>query len=84
MEADVYFTVYPEERNEVRIIGEVKPLGEKKKNDSALSVYIPVEGEDLWSLSKRLNVCPSALIATNTDLTFPLTGKERIVVYRQK
>ena len=84
LEADVTFTVYPEERNEVRIIGEVKPLGEKKKNDSALSVYIPVEGEDLWSLSKRLNVCPSALIATNTDLTFPLTGKERIVVYRQK
>ena len=84
LEAEVNFTVYPQERNEVRIIGEVKPLGEKKKNECALSVYIPVEGEDLWSLSKRLNVCPSALIATNTDLTFPLTGKERIVVYRQK
>ena len=84
IDAEVVFTVYPHEKNQIKIIGEIKELGEKKKNSCALSVYIPVEGEELWSLSKRLNVCPTALLATNPELTFPLTGKERIVVYRQK
>ncbi|MBE5734060.1 MAG: hypothetical protein E7347_03305 [Clostridiales bacterium] len=84
LETEIAFTVYPHEKSQIKIIGEIKALGEKKKNSCALSVYIPVEGEELWSLSKRLNVCPSALLSTNPELTFPLTGKERIVVYRQK
>jgi hypothetical protein len=46
--------------------------------------FMPEEGEELWSLSKRLNVCPDQLVATNKELQFPLTGKERIVVYRRK
>ena len=36
------------------------------------------------ALAKRLNVCPKSLVETNSDLQFPLTGKERIVVYRRK
>ena len=84
LEADVYFTVYPEERCAQRVVKEIKVLGEKQAPTAAISVYIPTEGEELWSLSKRLNVCPDALIATNKDLNFPLSGKERIVIYRQK
>lgn len=84
LEAEITFTVYPEEKTGLKVIGEVKPLGEKSKNDSALSVYIPMPGEDLWSLAKRLNVCPETLAQTNCDLQFPLTGDERIVIYRQR
>ena len=84
MDVDIDFTVYPESQKSVKIIGEIKDLGEKKKNDAGLSVYIPTEGEELWSLAKRLNVCPKSLVETNSDLQFPLTGKERIVVYRRK
>lgn len=52
-------------------------------NHSAISVYIPAEGEDLWTVSKKLNACPEAIMQYNPDLTFPLTGGERILIYRQ-
>lgn len=68
----------------INFIKSVKTTGEKTPCESAISVYIPMEGEELWSLSKRLNVSPETLIATNGELHFPLTGKERIVIYRQK
>ena len=84
LESEIYFTVYPEEMNSISVIGEVKVLGEKQKETSAISVYIPTAGEELWSLSKRLNVCPEKLVATNPELQFPLTGNERIVIYRQR
>ncbi len=82
--SDVIFTIYAEETSKIKCIGEVKSLGEKQVNESAISVYISTEGESLWSLAKRLNVCPDSLLETNVDLDFPLSGKERIVVYRQK
>lgn len=84
LESELAFSLYPQEKQEINLVCEVKPLGEKQKNTSAISVYIPLEGEELWSLAKRLNVCPQTLIETNSDLQFPLTGKERIVVYRQR
>ncbi len=58
--------------------GELRPV-----NQSAISVYIPTAGEDLWTVSKRLNACPDAIMQYNPDLTFPLTGGERIIIYRQ-
>ena len=84
LEAELIFTVYPCETSKVKYVKEIKCSGEKECCQSAISVFIAMEGEDLWSLSKRLNVCPETLVLTNKDLQFPLTGKERIVVYRQK
>ena len=83
-EAEVVFTVYPTETLQAEIISAVETGEQKVAETAAVSVYIPLAGEGLWGLSKRLNVCPETLIATNGDLQFPLTGKERIVVYRQK
>ena len=82
--AEIYFTVYPEEVKKQTVICGVNTLSEKQKNQSAISVYIPFEGEELWSIAKRLGVCPETVAQTNKDLVFPLTGKERIVIYRQK
>jgi hypothetical protein len=84
LESEIIFTVYPCAHSNIRFVKDIKSEGEKKQCASAISVFIPMEGEDLWSLSKRLNVCPETLVATNKDLQFPLTGKERIVIYRQK
>ena len=81
---ELYFTVYPKEKCSMRYVKEVNLLKEKQVSNSAISVYLALEGEDLWSLSKRLNVCPETLESTNKDLSFPLSGKERIVIYRQK
>ena len=84
VEALACFTVYPAEKRSFKVVKGVKAVGEKKRQDCAISVYIPTEGEDLWSLSKRLNVCPESLLESNRELCFPLTGNERIVIYRQK
>lgn len=57
--------------------------GEKKViNDSAISVYVPAAGDTLWQTAKKLCTPPESIRATNPELTFPLTGKERILVFR--
>lgn len=83
LSAKVYFTVYPHRNCCIKVVKGVKSLGQKKTDDYALSVYIPTVGESLWSLAKRLNVSPEQVVAINPDLQFPLSGEERIVIYRQ-
>ena len=59
--------------------------GEKvESNDCALSVYIPAAGDGLWETAKKLLQSPEEIQATNPELSFPLSGKERILVYRPK
>lgn len=84
LDVELNATVYMVEKATITCISETASLGEKQENPHAISVYIPMENEELWSLSKRLNVCPETLVATNPELTFPLKGNERIVVYRQR
>lgn len=83
-ETEAVFTVYAEREYGASVISAVETGEEKKDVAAAVSVFIPLSGEGLWELAKRLNVCPETLVSTNPDLQFPLTGKERIVVYRQK
>lgn len=83
-ETEAVFTVYDEQSFAFDVVSTVETGEEKPVTDAAVSVYIPLAGEGLWELSKRLNVCPETLVATNPELQFPLTGKERIVVFRQK
>ena len=83
-ETEAVFTVYSESAFKTDVISAVETGAVKPENTAAVSVYIPRSGEGLWGLAKRLNVCPETLVSTNPDLQFPLTGKERIVVYRQK
>ncbi|MBE7087363.1 MAG: hypothetical protein E7369_03590 [Clostridiales bacterium] len=84
IKAEVVFTAYPYKKECINYLKSITGVGEKKLPNTAFSVYIPLGGEDLWSMSKRLNVCPEELVALNKDLQFPLSGKERIVIYRQK
>jgi hypothetical protein len=84
LEVQSVFSLNVYEKGCINFVKNVKCGEDKPVCDSAISVYIAREGEDLWSLSKRLNVCPETLVLTNKDLQFPLTGKERIVVYRRK
>ena len=83
-DAEAVFTVYSESAFKTDVISAVETGEIKPETMAAVSVYIPLAGEGLWGLAKRLNVCPETLVSTNPDLQFPLTGKERIVVYRQK
>lgn len=53
-------------------------------NDCAVSVFMPAAGDGLWEIAKKLKKSPSEVSACNPELKFPLTGKERILVYRAK
>lgn len=67
-----------------RYLTEVCEQGEKVAPDCAISVYIPAAGDGLWETAKRLSEAPDAIEKSNPELTFPLTGKERILIYRPK
>lgn len=82
--AGLIFTLSPYKIKDVNYVKEVVVVGEKQLEEDAISVIIPLAGEDLWSLSKRLNQSPEEIISANPDISFPLSGEERIVVYRQK
>ena len=83
LEAEVVFLIACKEKTPLKVIGRVEDKGENKNETSAISVYIAGAGETLWQLAKRLNVCPNELLVANKDLIFPLSGEERIVIYRQ-
>lgn len=68
----------------VRYVTEVTEAEKLKVNDCAISVYVPAAGDDLWSTAKKLLQSPDEIKSTNPDLAFPLTGNERILVYRCK
>ncbi|MBO4554274.1 MAG: DUF3794 domain-containing protein [Clostridia bacterium] len=59
-------------------IGEERP-----KNDSALSMYIAGEGEELLDVCKALYAMPEDILAQNPDLTFPLKEGEQVVYFRR-
>ena len=69
---------------EVPIICKVEEGAKKKVNDSAISVYIPKNGDTMWDVCKALGVNEDVVLKTNKDLEFPLSGDERIVIYRER
>ena len=84
VEFDSVCVSYISEVQEIDYIVNITDNGEKATNGASISIYCAETGEDLWTLSKRLNVCPEELLSSNKDLQFPLIEDERIIVYRQK
>lgn len=84
MDALVKFRIRTYRKTGEKVVGEVEEGEEKKPAASAVSVYIPLEGEELWDVAKRLNSSPETIAEINADLIYPLSGNERIVIYRQE
>lgn len=59
-------------------------LGERNRKGSAISVFLATRGDDVWDVAKRLGSDEEEILKYNGDLTFPLDGDERIILYRQK
>lgn len=53
-------------------------------SDSAITVIIPSAGDGLWDAARKLGCPPEELSAANPDLKYPLSGDERILIYRKK
>lgn len=68
----------------IACVAGAESLGERKAADSAITVFIPAAGDELWDVSKRLACTEDEVTRLNPDLEFPLKGDERIIIYRQK
>ena len=65
-------------------VSRVEPGEEEAEKTSAVTVHVPAAGDTLWVTAKKLGKTPEEVQSANPDLSFPLAGGERIVVYRPK
>lgn len=82
-EATLKVCLYAYEKREWTYISEAEEGAEYAEEKSALSVFLPVEGEDLWQVSKRLRCTPENLMKSNPDLEFPVKKGKKIYIYRK-
>ncbi len=83
-EALVKISVCYLRRSEAQYLTSVEEGEETSPSDSAISVIMPSQGDGLWDVAKKLNCPPDDVAAGNPELKYPLTGKERILIYRVK
>ncbi len=70
------------DENNIKYLSQIEEGEAVEINDCAVSVFLPSAGDGLWDIAKKLNKSPADVSACNSELQFPLTGKERIIVYR--
>lgn len=83
-EATLKISVAECETHNFSYLSDLKEGGELPANRSAVSVYVPSAGDGLWETAKKLRRPPEDIQLSNPELVYPLTGKERIVVFRGK
>ncbi len=81
-EAALKICVTERETRCVKYLCEVSEGEPIERRLSAISVYIPKAGDGLWETAKKACGAPDDIIKSNPDLKFPLTGKERILIFR--
>ncbi len=78
----MYVTLFSSEKSE--FVSEIEAGEEIRPSDCSISVHMPSAGDTLWDTAKKLGKTPEEVQKANPELKFPLTGGERIVVYRKK
>ena len=66
------------------VVTGIEEGAEKAVNDSAISVYIGKALDTEWDVIKALGESAEKIAALNPDVVYPLSGGERIVVFRNK
>ncbi len=82
-EAVLKITAAEREVKKISYISDASEGDEKPCRNAAISVYLPTAGDGLWETAKKLSSDPADIEKSNPDMSFPLTGDERIVVYRK-
>lgn len=55
-----------------------------QEKQCAFNLYLPSQNDTLWDISKALKIPESVIAEQNEGLEFPLSGKEKIIVYSKK
>lgn len=84
MEATLKLFAAVTESNILTVISDVEEGDEIIKKCCAISVFMPEKGDGLWDVAKRLKEAPEDILSYNEDLQFPLTGDEKIIIYRRE
>ena len=78
----LFFTLYG--KTECACVTGLAVGSPAEEEGGAIRVFMPAAGDTLWDTAKKLGRPPEAVAEENPQLTFPLRGSERIVVYRKK
>ncbi len=84
VEFDVHLSFTAFKEVECLVITQIEEGAKRLVNESAITVYIPLDGETLWDVSKNLGVSEQDILNSNSELQFPLSSEDRIVIYREK
>ena len=84
LECHLKVCYYVYEVCEITAVQEICETGERKDLGGAISVCIPCRGDEIWDVAKRLGLDEEEVLKYNPEIISPLTGDERIIVYRQK
>ena len=49
----------------------------------AITVIVPASGDTLWDAARKLGCPPDEVFAFNPGLKYPLSGRERVLVYKK-
>lgn len=82
IEAEVGLLLCCRECCDAEYISEVTVGEEKERNDSALSLYIVSEGDEMWDVCKALTATPDDIMKQNPTIELPLTPGDRLVYFR--
>lgn len=82
VEADVGILLTHYETGEAEYISAVAVGEEKERNDSALSLYIVGDEDEMWDVCKALTATPEDILTQNPSLSLPLAPGDRVVYFR--
>ncbi len=64
------------------VISELTEGEARELPSSAISIHVARAGETLWDVAKALGSTPELVMLQNPEINLPLSGGERIIVYR--
>lgn len=74
---------YTKEKRRLSVATEIR-IGDKKPEDeSSFAVYIGRKGDEEWDVVRLLGVDAEKLLELNPEISFPLSGGERIICFKQ-
>ena len=82
IKADVSIRINAKKCEEVALMTELAEGEEYERCDNGFSVYVGSKGETLWEVARVLRCSPDEITDQN-ELSFPLAGGERVVLYRK-
>ena len=80
--AEITVSVLESETAVIRAITQLEVGEESVVPGSAISLHIARKDESLWDIAKAMRTTPELILLQNPALTLPLSGGERVLVYR--